>query len=77
MANLTLSINSELLKNARKIAIDKDTTVNALVRSYIKELVKTDSTKIPDAVTRLRAVYHRTDVPVGQISWSRDELHER
>ena len=77
MANLTLSIDPELLKKARKIAIDKDTTVNAMVRKFLEELVGKESEEEHDVVTRLRALYERTEVPVGRISWSREELHER
>jgi hypothetical protein len=38
--DLTLSIDSRLLKEARKAALEMDTTVNALVRGYLQELVR-------------------------------------
>ena len=40
--NLTLSIDDALLKKARLAALERDTTVNALVRSYLQSLVEQD-----------------------------------
>lgn len=40
MANLTLSIDEDALKQARIYAIQHDTSVNALVRDYLKSLVE-------------------------------------
>lgn len=38
MANLTLSVDDELLKKSRIFAIEHDTSVNALVRDYLRSL---------------------------------------
>ena len=38
MANLTLSVEDELLKQARIYAIHHDTSVNALVREYLQSI---------------------------------------
>ena len=40
MSNITISIDDALLKKAKKIAIDKDTSFSGLVRDYINELVE-------------------------------------
>lgn len=39
MANLTLSIEDELLKQSRLYAVQHDTSVNALVREFLQSLV--------------------------------------
>ncbi len=39
MANLTLSIDDELLKQSRLYAVQHETSVNALVREYLETLV--------------------------------------
>ncbi|WP_157930614.1 hypothetical protein [Glycomyces xiaoerkulensis] len=36
MANVTLSINDDLLRRARIRALELDTTVNAVVREYLE-----------------------------------------
>ena len=38
MANLTLSIDDETLRRARIRAIELDTSVNAIVRTYLEEI---------------------------------------
>ncbi len=39
MANLTLSIDDDLLKQSRLYAVQHDTSVNALVREYLEGLL--------------------------------------
>ncbi|HRQ66490.1 MAG TPA: DUF6364 family protein [Xanthomonadaceae bacterium] len=39
MANLTLSLDDELLQKAREAALREHTSVNALVREYLKGYV--------------------------------------
>jgi hypothetical protein len=45
MANLTLTIDGELLKRARMRALERDTSVNALVRDYLETLAGVARTK--------------------------------
>ncbi len=54
MANLTLSIYSDLLKKSRKIAIDKDTSVNALVREFLEALVRREIITTVDVINQLK-----------------------
>lgn len=77
MANLTLSIDRTLLKEARKIALERDTTVNSLVRSFLEELVRREGRKRAEVVSELMAHYAATEVDLSAISWTRDEIHER
>jgi hypothetical protein len=36
--NITLSIDDDLVQEARKIAVERDTTLTGLVRSYLQQL---------------------------------------
>jgi hypothetical protein len=76
MANLTLSIDDHLLKKARKIALDHDTSVNKMVRNYLQRVVS-EQEGSSDPVSELMGYFQRTSVPVSPIRFSRDELHER
>ena len=40
MSNITMSLDDELVKKARKIAMDKDTSITGLIRKYLQELVE-------------------------------------
>ncbi len=76
MRNLTLAIDDGLLLEARKLALDQNTTVNRLVRDFLAELVQgRDGRK--QARARLRRSMREKRLVVGARTWSREELHER
>jgi hypothetical protein len=78
MSNLTLSINDDLLKRARIHALEQDTSVNALVRDYLENLVaRRDSPQSGMAqFLALAKSIHAGSGPEGR-TWTRDELYER
>lgn len=75
MANLTLSIDDELLQRAREAALRERTTVNALVREFLQ--------RYADARRQRLAAIDALDAVAGRIesgstgSWTREALHER
>jgi hypothetical protein len=77
MPNLTLSIDADLLKRARKIAIDRDSSLTGLIRGFLEELVRREETGNEVAAAELEELFKRSAMVVGTKSWSRDELHER
>ena len=75
MANLTLSLDDELLQKAREAALREHTSVNALVREYLKQYVSARDRRL-SALDALDVVAGRTDASsTGR--WSREELHDR
>ena len=76
MKNLTLAIDEDLLLTARKLALDRNTSVNQLIRDYLKSLVE-DDRKRRDALDRLRNKMARGVLEVGDRTWDSDDLHER
>ena len=77
MANVTLSIKDELLKTARIIAPERNTTLNELVRQYLESLAAGERAHRSSALAELREAWGKSKAVVGERSWSRDELHER
>ena len=77
MPNLTLSIDADLLKRARKIAIDRDSSLTGLIRGFLEELLRREETGNEVAAAELEELFRRSAMVVGTKSWSRDELHER
>jgi hypothetical protein len=77
MANLTLSIDDELLKRARIRALEQDTSVNSLVRGYLEELASggSISSGIAGFLAFAKSV-HAGSGPGGR-RWTRDDLYER
>lgn len=75
MANLTLSLDDELLQKAREAAVREHTSVNALVREYLKQYVNARERRLR-ALDALDEVAGRTESASSE-RWSRDSLHER
>lgn len=76
MKNLTLAIDEDLLREARKIAVDRNTTVNSLVRDYLTDLVNQHGRR-NKALKRLMSWMDQGLYTVGPKTWTRDDLHER
>lgn len=76
MKNITLAIDETVLDQARLYAAKRGTTVNAMVRAYLTEIASADD-RIERARADIRAMSGRDGLAVGDIGWSRDELHGR
>jgi len=75
MANLTLSIDDDLLQKAREAAVREQTSVNAVVREFLIRYVDARVRQF-EALDVLDALAKR-NVSRSSGSWTRDSLHER
>jgi predicted transcriptional regulator len=76
MANLTLKIDDQLLDKARRLALRRNTSINAIVREKIEEFVSTDLSR-EATLKGIEVFFTRSKAQIGKKTWSRDELHER
>ena len=76
MANLTISVDDDVLKQARLKAIAQGTSVNAVLREYLAVYAGV-KTKREKAVKDLLQLSERMTSGRGGHRWTRDELHER
>ncbi|KAB2850583.1 MAG: hypothetical protein F9K44_04440 [Hyphomicrobiaceae bacterium] len=74
--NITLAIDEKVLKRVRRIAAERDTTVNGLVRDYLTRLADFDN-KAKKARTELIRLAKASKAEVGPITWKREDLYER
>lgn len=77
--NVTLSIDDDLVKEIRKIAIERDTTLTGLVRDYLKDLAaehERSGRKRRDREALERS-FRQFRFRIGRKTWTREELHER
>ena len=74
--NLTLTVDEELLRAARKVALDRNTSVNSLVRDFLASLVQ-EADQRQAALARLDEIFRTTRVEIGRRTWKRQDLHER
>lgn len=76
MKNVTLAIDESLLREARRIAADRSTTLNAMIREFLEELAERES-KAARARERIVDLCRNSHAEVGPRAWTRDDLHER
>jgi hypothetical protein len=77
MANLTITIDERLLKQARMRALEDGTSVNALLRAYLERYAGSgDAGEALGGFARLARQSTATSGPRGR-AWTRDELHDR
>jgi plasmid stability protein len=76
MANLTITLDDELLKKARVKAAELETSVNAVLREYLEEWTQRTSER-KRAIEEFVEGAKRSQASSGGRTWTRDELHER
>lgn len=76
MRNLTLAIEDEVLETARRLAIERGTTLNQLVRDHFADLVAREGRRRA-ATERLKRAMREDLVEVGPRTWTREDLYGR
>lgn len=72
--NITLSINEQVVAEARRIALRRGTSLNQMVRDYLHLLTQRQSPR--QTLEGLEALWNESTYNSTE-SWTRDELHER
>jgi hypothetical protein len=74
--NITLAIDESILNEVRIVAAKKNTTVNGLVRDYLKSLADQED-KSFRARRKLLELMDRSTADMGpDWAWSRDKTYE-
>ena len=76
MANLTISVEDDVLKQARIKAIEQGTSINAILREYLEAFAGVRQ-KQDEAIRDLLQLSKSAKSRLGSRKWKRDELHER
>ena len=77
MSNITLSVDDAVIRKVRKIAVDKNTTLTAMVRDYLSSVAAQEAATRDQVANELRESFGRYSVDMGRHTWTREELHER
>ena len=79
MANLTISVDEEVLKQARIRALKENTSVNAVLGRFLKEYARVEEIRRSRlaALDRLLKIADESPIDRGGKRWSRDELYDR
>lgn len=77
MPNLTMTLEKSLLKKARKIAMDRNTSLTELIRQFLNKLVKGKDMSRQEAINKLEKLFAESSAKIGTITWKRDDLYDR
>jgi hypothetical protein len=79
--NVTLSLDDELVKKVRKIAVDHDTTLTGMIREYLEKVAEGEYAAAAERkrqqIEKLKESFEKFSFPLGKRTWARAELHER
>jgi len=77
--NITLSLDENLVKNVRKIAVERDTTLTGLVRDYLEHLAAEQAASGRKRREReaLERSFSQFQFRVGRKTWKREDLYAR
>ncbi|MFZ0287214.1 MAG: hypothetical protein WAL32_18445 [Terriglobales bacterium] len=79
LMNVTLSLDDELVKEIRKVAVDRDTTLTGLVRQYLEQLAAENAASGRKRREReaLKRSFSQFQFHIGKRTWKREDLHVR
>jgi hypothetical protein len=77
MPNITLSVEEDVIKKVRKIAVERNTTLTAMVRDFLKSVAGRDEAERQRAIEKLERSFREMSRDMGERTWTREELHER
>lgn len=75
--NITLTLPADVVHRAKVAAAMRDTSVSALVADYLCELAEDTEPYEHAWREEQRVMRQGLDMRVGEVSWTRDEVHER
>ncbi len=77
MTNITLSVNENILKKARRIAMDKHTTVTAMIRNFLNALVTKEDIRNSSYLSKLRKTFFKFGRSMEKPLFKREDLYDR
>jgi hypothetical protein len=77
--NVTLSLDDKLVKEVRKIAIERDTTLTGLIRAHLEALAAEHATsgRKRRELEALERSFERVKFTMGKKTWRREDLYDR
>jgi hypothetical protein len=76
--NVTLSIPKDILRKAKMIAVERNTSLSGLLAQTLTDLVSRQESYVQSRQHNLAMLAAGFDLGTkGNIDWDREELHER
>ena len=77
MPNITLSVDEETIKKVRKIAVDRNTTLTAMIREFLTDVANRDAHEKQQAIETLEETFRTLSRDMGERTWTREMLYDR
>jgi hypothetical protein len=77
--NITLTLDDKLVKEVRKIAVERDTTLTGLVRAHLEEVAAEHSRsgRKRRELEALERSFREVQINYGERTWRREDLYDR
>jgi predicted transcriptional regulator len=76
--NITLALPKELIYKAKRVALERRTSVSGLLTQALTEIVAREDRYTAARQRHLAWLEHGADLGTGgQVDWRREDLHER
>ena len=77
MSNITMTLDDEVIRKVKRIAVEKNTTLTGIVRDYLTRIAKREDQRVEEVIVQLSDAMNAPGARVGKITWTRADLHER
>jgi hypothetical protein len=77
MPNITLRVDGKVIRKVRKIAVDRGTTLTAMVREFLVSVATRDEAVRSRTEEELDESFRLLSRDMGRRTWTREELHSR
>ena len=77
MPNITMTIDGDLLKKVKRLAVEKNTTLTALIRSFLEKMAERQNLKKEEIILKLEKHFNDRNVKIGNKNWNREDISER
>ena len=76
MGNITLTVDDNTVKRVRKIALERDTTLTAMVRDYLEQVASSDKSMNLQRAIDLEHTFANLSANLKGKDWKREDLYE-
>ena len=76
MGNITLSLDDSTVRRVRRIALERETTLTAMVREYLEQVAASDQALRDQQAKDIRESFVQLSRPLGGKDWKREDLYE-
>lgn len=75
--NITLSLSDDLIRRAKVLAAQRDTSVSEVVRELLEQATGSPEPYAVEWAEEERRMREGIGMRIGEISWSRADVHQR